>query len=146
MPHLRRPLRISQFSSPFLITVEKDVGLDVVMEMMEESAVRHMPVVENEHPVGIISDRDLKVFEGREFASKFCAGDIMIANPYRVDEDTDLHDVVATMSDKKYGSCLVENKKNEIIAIFTMVDALRTLKILLERDPSIDVAFKELPD
>lgn len=133
---MNKKLCISSFCSQFLLTVEGEESLASVMQIMIEAKVRHIPVVRNYVPVGIISERDLKVFEGREFAEKFCAADIMTPDPYVVDENTDLRQVVTTMLEEKYGSCLVKTSNDKITGIFTIIDALKTLKVLLERDGS----------
>lgn len=130
---MSKPLKIASFCSPFLLTVEREASLVDVMKIMEEADIRHIPVADDGTPVGIISERELKVFENREFAEKFTAEDIMIDKPYTATENTDLREVVEIMSEKKYGSCLIQDEYGKITGIFTMVDALRTLKILLEK-------------
>ncbi len=126
-----KPLKITSFSSPFLLTVSPEASIPDVMEVMKESDIRHIPVVKEGKSIGIISERDLKVFEDRSFADKFCAQDIMIADPFIVNENDDLRIVVNTMIEKKYGSCLINNEEGKLSGIFTMIDALKTLKVLL---------------
>jgi CBS domain-containing protein len=113
--------------------IDKEASIADVMTLMQESDIRHVPVVEDNEPIGVISDRDLKVFENRDFADKFIAADIMVDNPYCVTEDTDLRDVVKVMSEEKYGSCLVKDEFGKVTGIFTMIDALRTLSVVLDK-------------
>lgn len=130
---MSKDLKISSFCSPYLLTVEGEESLCNVIQIMKDENVRHIPVVKDEVPIGIISERELGVFEGREFAEKFSASDIMIKDPFVVSEVTDLRDVVEIMINNKYGSCLVKGESGKISGIFTMIDVLRTLKILLSQ-------------
>jgi CBS domain-containing protein len=60
-----------------LVTVGPDTSLDQVVQLMREKAVRRVPVVENDQPVGIVSIGDLAV--EREAGSAL--GDISAAPP-----------------------------------------------------------------
>lgn len=133
---MNKRLKISSFCSPFLFTVDENMGLPEVMELMNEANIRHIPVVKDDKPIGIISDRDLKVFEEREFADKFTAGDLMNRDIFKVNSESDLREVVETMTSKKFGSCLVTGQNGNIEGIFTTIDALRTLGILLDPEKS----------
>lgn len=130
---MKDKLKIIKFCSPYLVTVNAEYDLPEVMTIMKEAGIRHVPVVNDGKPIGIISDRDLKVFYDKEFAAKFKASDIMIKDPFTVDEDCDLREVVDLLLEKKVGSCLVQ-KNDRITGIFTLIDALRTLKLLLTKD------------
>ncbi|MGW1987908.1 CBS domain-containing protein [Streptomyces collinus] len=60
-----------------VITVTPDEDLDHAVELMREHAIRRLPVVEEGHPVGIISLGDLAI----ERDEKSALGDISAANP-----------------------------------------------------------------
>ncbi|MFB9465904.1 CBS domain-containing protein [Streptomyces cinereospinus] len=60
-----------------LITVRPDEELDHAVELMREHAVRRIPVVEEDHPVGIVSLGDLAMERDPESA----LGDISVAKP-----------------------------------------------------------------
>jgi CBS domain-containing protein len=51
-----------------MITVTKDTSVDQCMALMKQYGVRHLPVVENDHLVGIVSMRDVMfaVLDDRE--------------------------------------------------------------------------------
>jgi CBS domain-containing protein len=50
---------VSQLMMPRPVTVPGDVGLDHALELMDQGDFRHLPVVEAERLVGIVSERDL---------------------------------------------------------------------------------------
>jgi CBS domain-containing protein len=60
-----------------LVTVSPDDDLDHVVELMRQHAVRRVPVVEDGHPVGIVSLGDLAMERDPESA----LGDISVAKP-----------------------------------------------------------------
>ena len=99
-----------------------------LLEFMENDTVRHMPVIKDKKAVGIISDRDLKYFQNKEWAKKLNSQDIMNKDPYIVNENESLLNVVQTMEEKKYGCALVCDTNNELTGIFTTIDALKLLK------------------
>ncbi|MEU9548936.1 CBS domain-containing protein [Streptomyces werraensis] len=60
-----------------LVTVRPDDELDVAVRLMREHAVRRVPVVDGEHPVGVLSLGDVALERDPESA----LGDISIARP-----------------------------------------------------------------
>jgi acetoin utilization protein AcuB len=83
---------------------------------------------------GIISERDLKMFQNVEWANKLRAEDVMTHYPYIVQSGTLLEEVAFEMSRKKYGSALIVNSNSQVIAIFTVTDALNALVEILRGD------------
>ncbi|CAL9342928.1 CBS domain-containing protein [Streptomyces werraensis] len=60
-----------------LVTVRPDDELDVAVRLMREHAVRRVPVVDGEHPVGVLSLGDVALERDPESA----LGDISVARP-----------------------------------------------------------------
>ena len=131
---MKKIFKIKSFCSPYLMSADEYTSLTDLIDMMKECQIRHIPITRGGLPVGIVSERDLAAFQNKEFASKFTAGDLMIEEFFSVIESTDLKDVIKEMEKKKIGSCLVENESGELTGIFTVIDALRTLNVLLEQD------------
>ncbi|MFF0534005.1 CBS domain-containing protein [Streptomyces coelicoflavus] len=63
--------------SDAMVTVRSDEELGHVVELMREHAVRRVPVVDDGHPVGIVSLGDLAMERDPESA----LGDISVARP-----------------------------------------------------------------
>ena len=63
---MSKVLNILSFASPFVVTVDKETSLVDVIKIMADAEIRHVPVVDNDEPVGIISERDLQVFRSRK--------------------------------------------------------------------------------
>lgn len=94
---------------------------------MDKWGIRHLPVVDaNNKVIGIVSERDLLPQN-----SQMLLRDLMTTNIYQVHEEQYLANVVAEMADKKYGCAVVVNGKDEIVGIFTTIDALNLLSRML---------------
>lgn len=103
-------------------------------EMMSESAIRHLPVMDNGILVGVLSERELNLALGIESIdpAQLLVIDVCSERPYTVSPETPLREVVGVMAAEHMGSAVVmENAK--LIGIFTTVDACRALHDLLEK-------------
>lgn len=131
MKQLRIP--VDEYTTPSPLTVEASTPLDELVTMMRSNEIRHVPVVNNDRAIGIISDRDVRMMMNIEGASRLCAKDIMHADPYTVESGTSLEDVVLEMSKHKIGSAII-NDNGTIVGIFTSTDALNALVEVLRGD------------
>lgn len=112
---------------------EPNYTLQEAMEIMKDEDFRHLPIVEDEKLVGIVSERDLKEALAFPKGSVLKVQDIMKTDVFAAFQDEPLKDVVSKMADLKCGSTVVLNNKNQVVGIFTTTDALRTLADFLER-------------
>jgi acetoin utilization protein AcuB len=101
-------------------------------ELMREHAIRHIPVVQNDAVVGIVSDRDLNTFRSLRSVdpARVMLVEAMTAPAYTVSPETPLAEAVRVMTDKKYGAAVVV-REGRIVGIFTTTDALSELARLL---------------
>ncbi len=103
--------------------------------MMDEHRIRHLPVVDGEKLVGIVSDRDLRLVtepsSGRARGSKLTVGEICERDVYVVELTERLDGVLDEMLRRRIGSAVVV-KADRVVGIFTSVDACRVLRRLLE--------------
>jgi len=110
----------------------RDMKPKVALDMMKELEFRHLPVVEDGRLIGIISDRDLREVSHLPQASQLMISDIMKKNVYAVRRDAPLKEIVLGMLDRRIGSAIVLNARQEVVGIFTTTDALRVLSDLLD--------------
>ncbi len=118
---------IEEFTTPCPIVVSSDTDLGEVKRLMDDNRVRHIPVVRNNIPVGMISDRDLKLLAQNPFWQEIKVGKVMLLEPYSVTYDTKIETAALEMSAKKIGSAIVIDEIGEIMGIFTSTDALNAL-------------------
>jgi acetoin utilization protein AcuB len=120
---------VSEFTTPDPITVSEDMLIYDLRQLMEKHGIRHLPVVRGDTVVGVISDRDVRLFSGLTVAEKFQvqAADIMATDPLTVSASTPLDEVAYAMSEKKVGSVIVKDEDDQFLGIFTVTDALNAL-------------------
>lgn len=124
---------VQKFMSPTPQTVSRDTALSQAKHLMSELEIRHLPVIEGDKIIGIISDRDVRLVGAIKGVNleKILVDDVMVTDLYVVTADAPLEQVVMVMADRKLGSALVM-EKGKIVGIFTVIDALRGLSELLQ--------------
>ncbi len=102
-------------------------------KMMAKFKIRHLPVMEGDKIIGILSERDLKTALGTIGAdfSRMKVVDVCQLNPYIIAPDHLLHEVCDTMATHHYGSAIV-SQNGKLVGIFTMVDVCRALSTILQ--------------
>lgn len=120
----------------FMTTQPHSIGQEQTMAMahvvMREHRIRHLPVLTGGKLVGLLSDRDLSLLETLKDVdpTKILVEEAMTSNPYVVQPDTTLDEVVGAMAEHKYG-CAVVMQNNKLVGIFTTVDACRAFAEML---------------
>ena len=122
MQFLKSSIAVDEYVSPIDHFVSADTNLHDIYKLMEENSWRHIPITENNKPIGILSARDIYLLKSLPKAM-----DVMIKNPYTVESGFAIEDVALEMSKRKIGSALVVNTEGELEGIFTSTDALNAL-------------------
>lgn len=126
--------------SPVTAAPDTTSLLDAVL-LMRRSGIRHLPVVDGERLVGIITDRDLNRLapsmlgkpSPREYNEVFentPLSKVMIRNPITVTPDSRILDAVAILHHKKLG-CLPVVENGRLVGIITVTDMLGLLLRML---------------
>ena len=107
---------------------------------MREYRVRHLPVAHNRKILGLITDRDIKLVLGPDFAypdkDKMRVEEAMLTSTYTVDLNTPLDVVLEEMVSAHIGSAIV-TRKGELAGVFTCTDVCREFtRFLHEKFPS----------
>ena len=112
----------------FPYSTKPDAPLLQTIEFMRSQSIRHLPVTDDGKLVGLLSDRDIKLVLGPDFAypdpEQLSAGDVMQANCYFVDLDERL-DVVLTQMARLHVGCAVITRHAKLAGIFTTSDACK---------------------
>jgi len=126
-------VRINQFMSLVPFTVGSDQPLAVAHKLMNEHAIRHLPVLDGGQLVGVLTQRDLHLIETLKGVDtrEVPVSDAMSPEPYVVGPKATVRKVAAAMAEHKYG-CAVVMEKDTVVGVFTTVDALRALNSLLD--------------
>lgn len=118
---------VDEFTSPSPITVNTTVTAADVHDVLKENGIRHIPVLDGDQPVGIISERDLRVLSTVKELHLVTASEVMVTDPFTVTPETPLDQVVFEMSNRKIGSAIVQDAGGKVVGIFTNTDALNAL-------------------
>ncbi len=140
-------LRVEEFMTTDLFTVQKTDIIDLVTEIMDWRKLRYMPVEDSKgHLVGLVTSRLLL----RHYMTKSnstngqdkitTVEEVMIKEPIVVGPKTTILEAMKLMRNNRIG-CLpvVQGDNKELIGIITEMDFLRVTARLLERlDKQID--------
>ncbi|MEX1366403.1 MAG: CBS domain-containing protein, partial [Nannocystaceae bacterium] len=102
--------------------------------LMDELSVRHLPVMDRDRLVGVLSERDLR--GARAFLDHApgelgpVVGDLCSRNLLVVGPDDPLDDAANAMADRKVGAALVV-RGVELVGIMTCIDLCRGLTTLV---------------
>lgn len=123
---------IERFMTRTVHTIGASSSLSEAHRMMNEHAIRHLPVLEAGRLVGMVTQRDLHLIETLQGVQpqEVTVEEAMSQDVYAVAPDTPLQEVARTMAAHKYGSAVVL-KEGRVQGIFTTVDALAALEQVL---------------
>jgi CBS domain-containing membrane protein len=144
--------------TPDPVTVSPRDTVLTALELMRDSRIRHVPVVEDDGElIGILSDRDLssapavivrrrpaedavegeqeeEEIQGRDAVRALPVQDIYIRDPETIDEDADLSEAARILLENKFG-CLPVMRGRELVGIVTESDFVRYVLDQLEGEP-----------
>ena len=128
-------------SSP--VSLQKDDKLSLAEEVMTGGRIRHLPILDGERLVGVLSEADLfhsafKVLhfrpdEQRKFVKSLKVEDVMSKQVVSVPADTSMRAAARLMMEKKLG-CLPVVAGERLCGLVTKSDMLRCLAERKEED------------
>lgn len=124
---------IENFMTRSVHTIGTRSPLTEAHRIMNEHAIRHLPVLEGGRLVGMLSQRDLHLIETLKGVDpkEVLVEEAMSQEAYTVSPEQPLADVAREMALHKYGSAIIA-RGAEVLGIFTTTDALRALSTVLE--------------
>jgi acetoin utilization protein AcuB len=118
---------IEEYTTPCPFFVNPESDYQSIADIMHENDIRHLPVVVNDRPVGIISERDMLRASKLGDTETMTAAQIMRTDLFTVKLNESLGKVAFEMSAKKIGSALVLDRSGQLFGIFTAIDGLNAL-------------------
>ncbi len=139
---------IKEVMKQVLTTVSPATTLTDAYTLMQNSNIRHLPVVENNKLVGIVTDRDLRLSTSKlakhPFEPNEAIGNIM-SQPVKTTHPSDpIESAAKLMRELKIG-CLPVVEEQRLIGIVTitdMLDALLLLTGITQPSGRLDVRLK----
>ncbi len=131
---MKRNPQVIAFMTPFPYSTDVDAPLAEAHQLMREHRFRHLPVMSNGAIAGVLTDRDIKLVLGPDFACpderELKVRDAYVERACVVPAGTPLATVARTMADNHIGSAIV-TKNDKLVGIFTVTDACRALAQIL---------------
>ena len=125
---MKRIPRIKALMTPFPYSIAEGAPLSEARQFMAKQKIRHLPVTRGAELLGVVTDRDIKLILGPDFAypeeGELKVEDTMIRPAYVVDLETPADSVLHHMASHHVGSALV-TRKGRLAGIFTVTDACR---------------------
>lgn len=120
--------------TPQPVTIQSDLTVADAAQVMYDKDIRHLPVVDGNVVVGILTQRDLILLEGVPdlHADGLPIHQVMTKPAFTCGPDDALDAVASEMHEKKIGSAIVVEDGTPI-GIFTTTDALKVVVDLLRR-------------
>jgi acetoin utilization protein AcuB len=134
-------VKVSKYMTTKLITCTPEMTVKSAYLTMISHRVRHIPVVEGDHLVGIISDRDLRRpswvdalddwTSYYQISDDITVADVMTANPVTVSTFDSIKKAVKIFREERYGALPVLDKNGDLAGILSPHDLLGALDDLL---------------
>jgi acetoin utilization protein AcuB len=125
---MKRIPSVKTVMTPFPYSVDAGAPIAEAQEFMRQHQIRHLPVMEGGRLAGVVSDRDIKLMLGPDFAYPSAAelkvSDVMVRDAYTVDLGARLDEVLDHMATHQLGSALV-TREGRLAGVFTVTDACR---------------------
>jgi acetoin utilization protein AcuB len=124
--------------SPDPKTIQADASITETIRLMKENQIRHLPVLDGDRLVGIVSDRDVKEFspskattldvsELHYVLSKATVAEAMRKDPFRVYPDDTIERAARIMHDNKIGCLPVVDQAGKVVGVLTQEDVFEAL-------------------
>ncbi len=129
---------VSDIMTQAVVTVNVNESLSTVQRILKKEKVRHLPVVDGNKLVGILSRTDvLRLSFGHVFGESQMSADaaifdmlsipqVMTHKPRTVDVSTSIQDVAQILADEEFHALPVLEGK-ELVGIVTTTDIIRFL-------------------
>jgi len=146
-----RKRRLEEVMQTEVATLTPDERLDLADDVMQLGRVRHLPVLEGQRLVGIVSNRDLLAaslstaldFESgqrRTFLRSIDVGEVMTPNPSTLPPSATVGDAADLIVARKFG-CVPIVDGDVFLGLVTETDLLRAA--LASADPEASAAARE---
>jgi len=126
------PGTIGEHASPLRVWISPDASLSEASELMQAEGVRHLPVLQDERLVGMLTLSDLYAIQSMLALepAESAVSMAMSQELYCVSPQTALAQVAQEMAARGIGSAVVIEDERPV-AIFTTTDACRVLAQVL---------------
>lgn len=136
---VREAPKLKNVMTPFPYSVDAHAPIEQAIEFMREHKIRHLPVTTKGKLTSLVTDRDIKLVLGPDFAypRDLKVRDAMVKDCYIVDLATPLTSVLYHMTEHRIGSVVV-TRRGKLAGVFTSNDACRAFAAYLDGQDADD--------
>ena len=134
-------MKVSKYMTQKIITAAPELSVKQAFRLMSTHRVRHLPVVEGDALIGIISDRDLRRPRWADAEDDWTSyyqiddditvRDVMTSNPELVHTYDPILKAVRIFREQRYGALPVLDKTENLVGILSAQDLLQALEELI---------------
>lgn len=132
---MKRREPVAHIMTANVLTVSTQDDLQEVVTLLNQKKIRHLPVVENGHVVGMISRSDINrltfgsLFEGQEGADEailtmLSIPQVMTHKPRVIRADQTIREVAEVFAEEEYHALPVVDEDNKLCGIVTTTDVI----------------------
>jgi acetoin utilization protein AcuB len=128
----RSNVRVRDYMTRAPRTIRRGQTLAEAHRVMRQNRIRHLPVLDGDKLVGIVSQRDLALIESLPDVdpAEVPVEDAMVGDVYVVAPGAPLGDVAGEMARRKLGAAVVAVGRR-VVGVFTATDACSVLSRLM---------------
>lgn len=120
-------IKIEEWMSKPVKKITKDCSVKEAVKIMDEENIGILPIVENEKPIGVITERDiLRKIVAKNQNLDIKVSEIMTKNPVTIENDATILDATRLMSENNFRHLLVV-KNGKLVGIVTAKDVIEVL-------------------
>jgi len=142
-------MKVAEWMVKDPIVVTLDQRVQDCVELMREHSIRHLPVVENQRLIGLVTESDLREVFLASLVEDLTIQGVMITEPLTVTPDTEIEDAAKLIYYRKIGGLPVVDDYGQVVGILTvadLVEAFIELMGLLKSSSRIDVVLGDDPE
>lgn len=141
-----------------VVTIEREASLRRARRIMDNTQIRHLPVVDRDRLIGLITDRDIRAAapssaadiaaaDREEFLDQVKVGHVMSKKVFTATSETTIEEAALLMRQHKIG-CLPVLEGSRLVGIITETDIFRVfMQVLGVQEPStrLEISFTPRP-
>ena len=137
-------MKVSQYMTRSVLTITPKTPFRQAFDLMHSRSFHHFPVVEDDHVVGVIAERDLLLAAANYGSAEVPVDEIMRGAPVCVTENSQLKYAARLLVDNHIGCLPVLNTRKMLVGIITETDIFKIIAGMLHARPTATKPVKKV--
>lgn len=118
-------MSLTQIATEDVVTASPDTGVTNALDMLEDNRVGSVVIVEDDRPVGIVTDRMIALgVRNVDSIDEMTVEDVMTEDLVTIGEDANHIEAVQTMNDEAIRRLPIVDDNDELAGIITLDDII----------------------